>query len=347
MLSVRRSFLLASSLALALTAPLAFGGTETVTFDSPALGNNTLGMPSTIDVRIYTPPGYDGSTGRYPTVYYLAGYTAGFYGFPGDAEFETAIDEGDIPPVIGIGVPNRTTKMGTMFLNSTAFGMWEEFLIDELMAYVDANYRTIPDPRRRALTGASAGGYSAVVLPLRHPGLWGGVGTNDAAMQLGCSVPNIPEDSMEDAATTGDLFKMIDLQMGEAIARNPDAPLGFDLPYDREAGEWVPEVRDLWNSYCFQNPASMERFQDDILAVHRYAITVGGISANATMVRLMEEMGADVVGFPIVGGHGDFAVERFLEVTEDIFGVLMDVPMGTAVGAQGKASMLWADIKAR
>lgn len=44
-----------------------------------------------------------------------------------------------------------------------------DMFINELIPYIDANYRTIPDRQHRSVTGYSMGGFGAMVLPEKHP----------------------------------------------------------------------------------------------------------------------------------------------------------------------------------
>ena len=50
---------------------------------------------------------------------------------------------------------------------------YETFMTEELVPFVDANYRTIPSASRRAILGFSMGGHGALFLAMRHPGVFG------------------------------------------------------------------------------------------------------------------------------------------------------------------------------
>ena len=138
-------------------------------------------------------------------------------------------DAGTLPPVI---VVNIDVREGLVLLNSTVFGRWEDFVVDELLPFIDAEYRTIPLPQGRALMGHSTGGYGAMMLPLLHPGIWSAVGLNDASVGGGCA------EEMFGRGPIGEEFQAIELfadyaslsgvtrarlQIGLAIAPDPDA----------------------------------------------------------------------------------------------------------------------------
>jgi hypothetical protein len=336
-----------------LVANQGYADTTRHTIDSRALANNTVGMNPSRSILVYVPPGYETSTERYPTVYYLPGYASSTWGFPSATQTDLAIEDGRLPPAIIVVVNASTNVLGTMFLNSAVFGMWEDFILEEVIPLVDGEYRTIADPRRRALTGWSAGGYSAVLLPLRNPGVWGAIGTNDAAMQVACPNQRPRAATMQEAIDVGvaanDLFALITLQMGTTISPNPDSPMQFDITRDWDARETIPEVRAMWDEYCFQHEASVDRWRDAILEQHMMAITVGAsnVTSNGDMISLLEGVGANVKSIPIEGGHGDDTVGRTLMLAQETLDALLAVSMGTAVEARGKAAATWGELKGR
>ncbi|MGQ9722385.1 MAG: alpha/beta hydrolase-fold protein [Candidatus Jordarchaeum sp.] len=58
---------------------------------------------------------------------------------------------------------------GSFFLNSPYTGNFEDYIVKDVIEYVDANYRTIPDKQHRALMGGSMGGYGTLSICLHHP----------------------------------------------------------------------------------------------------------------------------------------------------------------------------------
>jgi enterochelin esterase-like enzyme len=123
---------------------------------------------------VYLPPGF--STARqYPVVYLLHGMPGspseypegtGLVGFADDA-----ISSGALRPFIGIlpaaGPDDR--------YNGEWAGSWESDLVDRIVPWVDAQFPTLPDAGDRVIAGLSAGGFGAVNIALRHPGLFGTV----------------------------------------------------------------------------------------------------------------------------------------------------------------------------
>ncbi len=58
---------------------------------------------------------------------------------------------------------------GSYYLNSPYMGNFEDYVVRDIIDYVDANYSTVPDKRYRGLIGGSMGGYGAMVMAIHRP----------------------------------------------------------------------------------------------------------------------------------------------------------------------------------
>lgn len=123
---------------------------------------------------VYLPPAYSREH-RYPVVYLL-------HGMPGSpseyldgtnlAPFaDAAISSGRLRPFIAVlpaaGVDPK--------YDGEWAGRWEREVVDDVVPFVDAHLGTVATPRGRVLAGLSAGGFGAVYIALRHPGVFGAV----------------------------------------------------------------------------------------------------------------------------------------------------------------------------
>ena len=61
---------------------------------------------------------------------------------------------------------------------------YETHLTNEVVDYIDKNYRTIADKNHRAITGLSMGGHGALFLGLRHANVFGAAGSMSGGMDL-------------------------------------------------------------------------------------------------------------------------------------------------------------------
>jgi enterochelin esterase-like enzyme len=147
---------------------------RTVRFASKTLG----GTPATFAVLL--PPAYDASDTRYPVVYLLHGGTQNHTAFPARAWFAKEVVRRDTIVVMP-HVPQSTyTTRGP----SSAMAFLD-FVVQDLVPYVDATYRTMAAREARAIAGLSMGGFGAVMAGLTHPELFGHVGAFSGAFTAG------------------------------------------------------------------------------------------------------------------------------------------------------------------
>ncbi len=137
----------------------------------------TGGTASTVDVTIYTPPGYDASgTRRYPVLYEApTGYRLWNGATNAKSALDTLIHSGAIPPTIvifidSLGGPFPATECADSFDHRQWF---DRFVGETVVGWVDSHYRTIARAAARAIVGMSEGGYCAAILALHHPGVFG------------------------------------------------------------------------------------------------------------------------------------------------------------------------------
>lgn len=159
-------------------------------YDSP--GNNM-----TRRITIYTPPGYETSSERYPVLYLL-------HGAGGDEEawvelgratqiLDNLIAQGKVEPMI-VAMPNGNVIQdaapgeGTKGYYKPAFmvpktmdGTYEETFKD-IMSFVESSYRVKADKAHRAVAGLSMGGYHSLHISRYYPNTFDYVGLFSAAI---------------------------------------------------------------------------------------------------------------------------------------------------------------------
>lgn len=60
----------------------------------------------------------------------------------------------------------------------------ESFFTRQLVPYIDANFPTLPQADKRAITGLSMGGHGAMYLAMRHPDIWGNAGSTSGGVDI-------------------------------------------------------------------------------------------------------------------------------------------------------------------
>lgn len=172
------------------------------TVDSALLRGNPLGDPSLRPLWVYVPPGYDDDPSRrYPAVYVIQGFTGHLAMWANRTPFRQPFPEladavfgrEEAPPAIVVYVDAWTSVGGSQYLDSPGTGRYHSYLCEEIVPWVDARYRTIPERDRRAISGKSSGGYGAMVTAMLRPDLFGAFATHagDALFEA-CYLPEFP-----------------------------------------------------------------------------------------------------------------------------------------------------------
>ena len=143
------------------------------TFDSKSLG-------ATVTYVAYLPADYETSKKAYPVVYALHGMfeNSAFLERRGVlAQYDDLRKSGVAPEAIVVTVDGGNN----LFLNSPR-GRYQDMVAKDLVAHIDATYRTIPTRAGRALLGISMGGYGALNIAFAHPSVFGAVATHSAML---------------------------------------------------------------------------------------------------------------------------------------------------------------------
>jgi Putative esterase len=169
------------------------------TFTSAVLAGNPLGDPQDRPLGVYLPPGYeDDPTRRYPSVYVLQGYTGALATWSNRSAYRSTYIEnadalfvrGDAPPCIVVLVDAWTAYGGSQFVDSPGTGRYQTYICDEIVPWVDANYRTLAAPEHRGVTGKSSGGFGAMIFGMLRADLFGGLATHAGdTLYEGCYIP--------------------------------------------------------------------------------------------------------------------------------------------------------------
>ena len=70
---------------------------------------------------------------------------------------------------------SKTVHNGSMYSSSVTTGDFEGFVAHDLVAYIDAHYRTIANRTSRGLARHSMGGYGAARISMKHPDVFASV----------------------------------------------------------------------------------------------------------------------------------------------------------------------------
>jgi S-formylglutathione hydrolase len=244
--------LLLASLLCASTTLASDYRVEKIVVYSQALENNMLGSGTDRSASVLIPPGYDDQPEqRYPVIYFLPFHSAdynqamGYFTWRGRVVNDMA--SGKIPPMIIVAADGKN-KYGACYYNSPVTGNWEDYIAEDLVQYIDANYRTLPQAASRGIGGKSAGAQGAMSIALKRPDVFSAVYSMKGFMAY--------RDEMWTEENWRDLIngeRSFVLGIATAFIPNPDNPPFFiDLAYQlvNDTLEPVPGVSDqLWGGF--------------------------------------------------------------------------------------------------
>lgn len=242
--------------------PAAVSGAKPVAVDrikvhGAALEGNLENDAVDRDVIVFLPPSYAiEKSRRYPVVYALHGYSIGASQWSQEIHVPQTIEGAfarGAQDVIVVLPDSKTVHNGSMYSSSVTTGDFESFIAHDVVAYIDAHYRTIPKRTSRGLVGHSMGGYGASRIGMKHPDVFGSLYImSPCCMSARPAGPVNPENDKALAAvkTAEDSAKLpfgLRAQLASAAAWSPNPknpPLYLDLPIKDSVVQ--PDVLAKW-----------------------------------------------------------------------------------------------------
>lgn len=228
----------------------------TETFTSTALGEDR-------EVQVYLPPGYDDAEmadSTYALIVFLHGANSTPENYSGLAKavIDNAINSGAIHNVI-VAFPNSRGGVepfqNPFYTNSVANGDYEDYIINDVINYMDSNYRTVGTAAERAIMGHSMGGYGSMTLALKHPDMFAAVASHSGPIDFAPFPALIPAVLQEQGGQapytfttidTSTVFTFLSWSMATAFSPDLDAPFfSADFPIDSD-GNFDQAVFDRW-----------------------------------------------------------------------------------------------------
>ena len=306
--------------------------------DSEALTGNALGDPHRRPLYVYTPPGYEESPDRrYPSIYVIQGMTGQVDMWRNRKAFMPSVLESidawfaDAPVSAVVAFVDAWTSLGgSQFVDSPATGRYHTYLCDEVVPFVDAAYRTLPEAAHRGIAGKSSGGYGAMITPMLRPDLFAGLATHagDALFEV-CYQPEFPEvaralrdeyDGSYEAfwedfrsrpgqSKRSDPALINEWAMAACYSSDPDGTVR--LPFDASTGRLLTDIWDRWLAW---DPVRMvERHADAVRSLRaiwidagrsdEYYLDLGAVAFREALAAV--GVGDDRVRFELFdGAHG-------------------------------------------
>jgi enterochelin esterase-like enzyme len=197
------------------------------------------------DVIVFLPPSYEkDKKRRYPVVYALHGYSIGAEQWTHEIHvpqtLEGAFAKGS-PEMIVVLPDSKTIYNGSMYSSSETTGDFEKFIWHDVVAYIDAHYRTLADRRSRGLAGHSMGGYGASRIGMKHPDVFGAlyIMSPCCLSPMGGGGPG-PAAQMKERAIAGEKKVAGAKSPADLAAQSP----GFEAAQFATAAAWAPNPKN-------------------------------------------------------------------------------------------------------
>ena len=301
--------------------------------ESRVLKGNPCGDPHVRDLVVYTPPAYEAGSESFPAAYCLTGFTGRGIMLmnqnsmrPTLAErMDTLIAAGTIKPMIVVMPDCFTFYGGSQYINSTATGNYEDYLVDEIVPFIDDNFRTHSRAGSRAAFGISSGGYGSLIMGMRHADVFGVICSHAGDNYFEYSqmadfakafrrlkgvepkefVRNFWANEQKDSAD----FPALNA-IGMAACYSPNGA-DFDMPFDLETGE-IRE--DVWARWLAHDPVRLvEKHVENLKSLRLLYLDAGDrdefaldIGARVFASRLRDH-GIEHIHEEFKGGHFDLS----------------------------------------
>jgi len=327
-------------------------------FISESLMNNVIEDYEVRKMQVYTPPGYDHKRAEgYPVVYLLHGEPFSEKAFIDKKAWDefaasqsilsperddpqegfrlwvdNLIETGKMEPMI-IVMPNAMSyPYGfSMYSNSILNGNFEDYIVYDLVSFIDKRYNTIASNEGRAVIGFSQGGYAAFKFGLKHPDIFGVVASHSGLLLVDAilSMKEVILAENLDGFTGPDPAKFL-TSAGYAFSAawspnlsNP--PFYVDLPFEIQEDEngvnkidLVPEVVNRW----YQNDvfSLLDTHVNDFKSLKGIYFDVGDLDElgmNLAYPFIIQKLDAYSINYTyetFEGGHFDKTFSR-LEVS--------------------------------
>lgn len=276
------------------------GRIERLPHCSRVLADNPWNDPVDRELAVYLPHGYSAEAEPYVSLWDLAAYTnagPGHLNWRNHGEnlvtrLDRLIGSGAMEPAVVV-IPDCYTSLGgNQYVNSSAVGNYADYLVHELVPFVEQQFNVVRGRDGRALFGKSSGGYGALYHAMTYPETWGAVASHAGDVgfdllfrgefPLACSLLSAFKGDSEafirafwnkNRPTGRDFTVMMILAMAASYDPDPENPAQIRLPIDLRTCEIDQERWQHW--LAFDPLIMVEQHADALHGLHGLYIDVG------------------------------------------------------------------------
>jgi S-formylglutathione hydrolase FrmB len=243
---------------------------------SGVLADNPWGDPTERDLSVYLPPSYSDSGPPLAALWDLAAFTnagPGHLNWRNQGEnlpsrLDRLIGSGQMEPAAVVFPDCYTSLGGNQYVNSPAVGRYADYLVVELVPFVEERLNLARSRDGRAVFGKSSGGYGALYHVMHYPETWGAAASHagDVGFDLlfrtefpkACSVlANYDGDPLtflrafwrRNRPMGHDFATLLIVAMAASYDPDPEDPGRIRLPFDLRTCAIDPERWQHWLEY--------------------------------------------------------------------------------------------------
>ena len=142
-----------------------------ITISAPSLGNDHFNVSDKQSCTIFLPSNYNETEKNYPSIYFLHGFST----TPTTFSMNFKSIQMPFESVMIFPSGRHSILGGSFYTNSTILGNWEDFIVYDVVNYIDNHFRTLNDSKFRGIAGLSMGGYGAISIGMKYPEVFGSV----------------------------------------------------------------------------------------------------------------------------------------------------------------------------
>jgi len=216
---------------------------------------------------VYTPPDYDQNmTKRYPVLYLQHGWGEDETGWPNQGKANLIMDnliaEGKSKPFIIVMTYGMTNEVKIGGLRNFDIKPFQTVLIDELIPYIDANFRTLSDQPHRAMAGLSMGGFETRLITLKNLDVFSHIGLFSGG--------SISPDDVENTPGFKEKVNLVFVGYGSRELEHQRS--GNRGPFGGDPREYTRVLKDTGiNAHFYVSPNTAHEWQSWRRCLHEFA----------------------------------------------------------------------------
>lgn len=315
-----------------------------VEIPAPSLTKNMIGEPDKQQIAIYLPQSYDSSTNQYPVMYYLGGWASDV---DGTGDFFTlimnkGIADASLKEMILVCISGKNKLFGSFYTNSPVTGNWEDYVVKDVVGYIDSNYRTLKGADSRGISGHSMGGYGCLSIAMKNPDIFSyvyamspGLLSKDGISKMSNLSPSLSDIPVLKGLSKEEAHKKY-MEMIPTFTSNYHFSLGYGSAFSPDSNGKAPYIKvpnrkdktitKVWDNGYGGFDEKIKKYSDNLKKLKAISLEYGKFDEYAWLPegcnyfsQLLKAQGIkhELVSFK--GGHENVLYDRYKDALIPFF----------------------------